>query len=52
MLWNGVEYFKRWTKLDLENVNNIVLCQQKERLTINLLKKKKGEKKYKNITLN
>lgn len=44
MLWNGVEYFKRWTKLDLENVDNIILCQQKKRFAINLLKERKGEK--------
>lgn len=41
MLWNGVEYFQRWTKLDLENVDDIVLCKQKERLAVNLLKGKK-----------
>lgn len=44
MLWNGVEYFERWTKLDLQNVDNIVLRQQKERFTVNLLKERKGEK--------
>ena len=47
MLWNGVEYFERWTKLDLENVDNIVLCQQKKRFTINLLKERKGERNRK-----
>ena len=47
MFWNGVEYFQRWTKLDLENIDNIVLCQQKKRFTVNLLKKREREK---NIT--
>jgi len=38
MLWNGVEYFERRTKLDLENVDDIVLSQQKKSFTVNLLK--------------
>ena len=45
MLWDGVEYFERRTKLDLENVDDIVLCQQKKRFTVNLLKERKREKK-------
>lgn len=47
MLWNSVEYFERWTKLDLENVDDIVLCQQKKRFTVNLLKEREGEKTLK-----
>lgn len=45
MLWNGVEYFERWTKLDLENVDDIVLCQQEKRFTVNLLKEREVDKK-------
>lgn len=46
MLWNGVEYFERWTKLDLENIDDIVLCQQEKRFTVNLLKEREVEKNH------
>jgi len=43
MLWNSVEYLEGWTKLDLEDIHDIILCQQKKRFTVNLLKETKAE---------
>lgn len=40
MLWYGVEYFERRSKLDLKNIDDIVLRQQEESFSVDQLKDK------------
>lgn len=41
MLWYSVEYFERRSKLDLKNIDDIVLRQQEESFSVDQLKDKK-----------
>lgn len=41
MLWYGVENFERRSKLDLKNIDDIVLRQQEESFSVDQLKDNK-----------
>lgn len=41
MLWYGVEYFERRSKLDFKNIDDIVLRQQEESFSVDQLKDNK-----------
>lgn len=41
MLWYGAEYFERRSKLDLKNIDDIVLRQQEKSFSVDQLKDNK-----------